>query len=96
MRHIRNPLASTGFSLVLLTGLSACSDREAATAPVAASVRITSAPTTLEVGESVQVEAEALDTQGAPFAVVEWTASPSGVVTVSAAGMVTAVCPWPC
>jgi uncharacterized protein YjdB len=91
MRHIRNTLASTGLSLVLLTGLSACSDREAATAPVAASVRITNAPATLEIGESVQVQAEALDTQGAPFGDVKWTASPASVVTVSATGMVTAV-----
>jgi len=89
MRHFRNTLASTGRSLVLLTVLGACSD--SATAPVAASVLIKNTPATLEVGESVQFEAEALDTQGAPFADVRWTASPSGVVTVSATGMVTAV-----
>ncbi len=54
-------------------------------------MRITNAPATLEVGESVPFEVEALDTQGAPFADVQWTASPSSVVTVSATGMVTAV-----
>lgn len=91
MRHIRSTLASTGLSLALLTGLGACSDRNAATAPVAASVLIRNAPATLEVGESVQFEAEALDTQGAPFTAMHWKASPSTVVSVSATGMVTAV-----
>lgn len=59
--------------------------------PVVSSVRVTPAVDTIEVGESVQLQAVALDDEGSAVGgvTVSWRSQPSAVASVSSTGAVT-------
>ncbi len=88
MRNARRLLAT----VCLCTAAAACGNSDAPlTAPVAASVQITVAKATLEVGESSAFTAEALDARGSPFPDIVWSATPASIIAVSESGVVTAI-----
>jgi plastocyanin len=81
----------------LIALLSACSDDDPVTppAPALTTVSVTPATASIAVGATSQLNASALDQNGAAFAgaTIAWTSGTPANATVSAAGLVTGVAP---
>lgn len=84
-------------AVLLYGGLLSCGGADSVTAPptpVVVQVKVTAPSTSVQVGKTLQLTAQALDASGSPMTkVISWTTNPTSVATVNSEGVVTGIAP---